>query len=388
MLNIFISAGEASGDLYGSLILDELKKHIGVNPWGMGGQKLKASGLELVQDSSQLGVIGIVDLIKNLFFFQALERRLIEEIKRRSPQIALLIDYPGLNLRLAEAIKKQVPDCKVIGFVAPQVWAWHHSRIHKLPGLIDRLLVILPFEESLHQGAGTSTKFVGNPSAWFMSQVPMLNRKSYLQELGLNLHQPVIGIFPGSRNREISLMLPVMLKSAQSLKARIPEVQFLLVKAETITQAQIDQQIAASKISKDLIKQVDGIQNHQVLRSVDLAWLTSGTVTLEAACAGVPLMLGYRENPILFQIFRWLSLTPYIGLPNIIAGREIAPELVQEKCTVEDWVSLSENWLSDRTLLTKQKQKIKDALIILMQNPTNPFEKSAQEILSIAQIEQ
>lgn len=386
-LNLFISAGEASGDMHGAEVIhflrDYLQEGAVLEAWGMGGPKLKECQIDLIQDSSQMGIIGIADVLKNLGFLYKLEQNLINEIKKRKPDIALLIDYPGLNLRLAKAIKKFVPSCKIVFYIAPQVWAWNKSRLKKLPNLVDRLLTILPFEEALHKEAGTSTRFVGNPSAWSMQNLHPATREEILSACNINPEYPVIGIFPGSRKREIDFMLPVLLQAAKQLKNKKPNLQFVLVRANTIQKEQIQKHI--SKIDFQPIIET-GEKNHYLLKAVDIAWLTSGTVTLEAACTETPLILGYKEFPLFFKGYLFLRQINKIGLPNIIAQEFICPELLQEDCIAEKWVSITEEWLNSPSKIANIKQNLRQKVKEALHTDINPAANVAYEILMIHQI--
>lgn len=390
-LNLFISAGESSGDTHAAEVIFSLKEQMPegstLHAWGMGGPKLKEAGVELIQDSSNLGVIGAIEVIKKLPFFLQLEKKLIAEIKKRKPDVALLVDYPGLNLRLAAAIKKELPFCKVVYYVAPQVWAWNPGRIKKIPALVDRLFPILPFEEPLHKEYGTSAKYVGNPSAWSIAQLDgWFKREDFLTYYGFDPNKPIVGIFPGSRNREIEFMLPVLLEAAKQLKAKIPDVQFLMVRANTITEDKIKQYFQQAAIEPDLIKIHTSDKNHYVLKSVDVAWLTSGTVTLEAACCEVPLILGYKENPLFFEVYLRIRKIDKIGLPNIIANEMVCPELLQDNCTSVKWVSITENWLLKPEEREAMKQKLRDKVKSKLNASLNPAIQIAHEILMINRI--
>ncbi len=389
-LNLFISAGESSGDAHGAEVVHSLKEiaapDLNMQMWGMGGPKLKEAQVELVQDSSSMGIIGIADVIKQLPQLWQVEKNLIAEIKARSPNVALLIDYPGMNLRLASAIKKAVPSCKVVFYVSPQVWAWNPGRLKTIPLLVDRLLTILPFEEQLHREAGTSARYVGNPSAWSLNHLYDVDKDQVIRACGLNPNQPVIGVFPGSRNREIDFMLPIFLQAAKQLKKQKPEVQFLMVRANTITEEKFAQAFREADIDKDLIKVETSEKNHYILKSVDIAWLTSGTVTLEAACAETPLILGYKENPIFFKGYTFLRLIDKIGLPNIIANEFVSPELLQDDCNPEKWVEITKDWLETPGKLEAVRKNLHEKVVIPMQTNVNPSLNVAHEILMIHQI--
>ncbi len=384
-LNILVSAGEVSGDLYAGQIIKALKEktsaeNIDLKVWGMGGEKLAKRNAEIIQDSSNLGIIGGIEIVKNLLFFKNLLDKFAEEIKLRQPDIALLIDYPGFNLRLCEIIRQNAPNCRIIYFVAPQVWAWGQSRIKKLPGLIDRLLVILPFEEELHKKAGSSVKYVGNPSAYYMNHLKDFDKTEIFDYFKLDPKKATIGIFPGSRNREIDFMLPIFLETAKILKAAREDIQFILVKSSNIKEEKFQKIFKKYNISQDMFISITG-KSHFILKSIDLAWLTSGTVTLECACAGTPLILGYKEFPPFWKIFELISKVKNIGLPNIVAEEKVCPELLQEDCIPENWLNLTERFLSSREQWQNMKNELYEKIYLKLQPDLNPFENVSEEIL-------
>lgn len=384
-LNLFICTGEVSADKYASYILDELHEQntgLKFNVWGMGGKYLaQHSEVDIIQDSSELGIIGLVDIIKNIYFFYKLEQRIKEELLKRKPNVALFIDYPGLNLRLAEFIKKEMSYCKVVFFIAPQVWAWNKKRIHKIPKIIDRLLTILPFEEGLHKKHGTSAKYVGNPSMYTVSQLEEIDLVKARDHYNLAQDKKLIGIFPGSRKREIQLMLPVFLEAAKLLSKQQDNIQFVLVRASSIKQETIDKYFEKYNIPKDLITVIEPDNNYIVQKIIDIAWLTSGTVTLECACVGVPLILGYKEIALGWKLYEKIRHIEYIGLPNIIADKLICPELLQDNNIPENWVTKTQEWLESEELYNKQKELLQEHVIDKLEANRNPFLEVAQEII-------
>lgn len=389
-IRVFVSAGEVSGDKYASYILDSCKelikdKELTLEAWGMGGSYLK-NHMEIIQDSTNMGIVGIVNIIKHLPFFWQLENKLKKLLLERQPDIALLVDYPGLNLRLAKFIRKHIPHCKITYFVAPQVWAWNKKRINLLPKIIDRLLVILPFEEKLHKDAGTSARYVGNPSAYILQSRPPIDKNSLYEKYNLDKNKKTIAIFPGSRNKEIKCMLPMFLQAAQDLIKLHDSVQFVMVQAPSIQDKIIKTYFDKHKIPKDLIKVLPSSENYNAMEISDIGWLKSGTNTLECACTKTPLILGYKGsflNWILYLILRRIN---YIGLPNIIANDKICPELLQNDCISKNWVDITNQWLSKPEILKEQSNKIqKQVLEKLNSQSSSPFQEVAKEIIHIAQ---
>lgn len=392
-LKLFVCAGESSGDLHAAHIIECLHKQlpsdIDLEAWGMGGKNLQAQKIELIQDSTNLGVIGIAEILKKLFFFIGLEQRLIQEIKKRKPDFALLVDYPGLNLRLAKKIKEVLPSCKVLFYVAPQVWAWNKKRLYKIPKLVDKLYPILPFEEELHRQVGTNTKFLGNPSANVLSQLNKnFNRSEYLKSVNLDPALPVISLFPGSRPRTTLLVLPEMLQAIKLLNKKFPQVQFVLVKSSTADFAQISQIINQAELTDYKLKVLDYQHNHSVLLSSTVSWMASGTVTLEGACANTPLIIGNRESWIYYLMFKHfikINVTGFkdariIGLPNLIAGEIICPEILQHDCCAQQWAGITEEWLSNPKELARIKKDLKEKVIDKLQPELDPAYEIAKDI--------
>lgn len=375
--NIFISAGELSGDKYAVELIEAMRetKFKNYHFWGMGGFGCLEAGVEILQDSTYLGSMG-ADFLKSLFFFWQLERRLLAEVLKRKPKLAIFVDYPGLNLRLAEQIKAQLPQCRTVFLVAPQVWAWNEGRKYKLRKFIDLLLCLLPFEEPLHRVTGTNAHFIGNPPAYRAKhkQKDPIERRALLQALGLDPARKTIIIAPGSRKRELDLMLPILLRSARALKALQPDWQFFLLQAPSVTPEMLVQYAGSESIEMPI---ASGYEALAYMAAADLAWLTSGTVTLECACLGTPLILGYREFPFFFWVFEQIRLVPWIGLPNIVLGRQVCVELLQDDCVPENWVAGSIELLAEGSMALEHFSRDREALLKVLEAEVDPFEWAA-----------
>ena len=258
------------------------------------------------------------------------------------------------------------------------------ARINKLPKILDRLLCILPFEEELHNKAGTSTKYIGNPSMWLMSQTQDIDKFKAYEHLGLDIDRPVVGIFPGSRSREIDFMMPVYTQAIQESHEINANIQFILVKSHSIDSQQITKYISGENI---IITSQDS--SYLVQLCADIVWAKSGTNSLESCCAGTPTIIGYKEWKIFWKVFeyiRYKEITKYIGLPNIIAGYEICPELTQDKCTPENYIKITQSWLNNPDKLKSKKQELKDKLINKLTSSQEPFYQVAKEIIYTNQV--
>ncbi|HEX6309225.1 MAG TPA: lipid-A-disaccharide synthase [Longimicrobiales bacterium] len=318
-LRIFLSAGEPSGDLHGARVAEALRRRWpDVELVGLGGDRMAAAGVELLAHVDQLAVMGFVEVLRHLPFFLDLMKQVKRTMAERSPDLVLPIDYPGFNLRLAHHAKRTgVP---VLYYIAPQVWAWHRSRMKQLARNTDRLAVILPFEAELFRDAGANTTFVGHP---LLDQPPPSTpRGEFLTELGLDPERPVLALFPGSRPQEVERQLARFVAAGRAVQARLPTVQPVLAQSGAVR--------AAVYAGSPYPRTTDG---WSLLHHARAALVKSGTSTLQAALAGTPLVVTYRMHPVTYFMARRLVRVPHVGLVNLVAGARIAPELLQDDAT-------------------------------------------------------
>jgi lipid-A-disaccharide synthase len=316
---ILVSAGEPSGDLHGARVAEALKRRFpGATLFGLGGDRMAAAGVELLAHVDQLAVMGFVEVLRHLPYFLRLERRLHRAIAEQRPDLVLPIDYPGFNLRLARHARgRGIP---VLYYIAPQVWAWHRSRMRQLARDTDRLAVILPFEEQLFREAGANAVFVGHPLARQAAADP--DRARFLGALGVDPDRPVLALFPGSRAQEVRRQLEAFAAAAAGVRRQMPEVQPVLARSDAVP--------ASAYARVDLPSTGDG---WSLLRHARAALVKSGTSTLQAALAGTPLVVTYRVHPVTFFMARRLVDVPHVGLVNLVAGERVAPELLQDEAT-------------------------------------------------------
>ncbi len=324
-----ILAGEASGDLHGAGVVRALRElSPGIEVFGMGGDQMRAEGMDVLVDIRKMAFMGFVEVVRNLRTVFAAERVLGAAMEERRPEAVLLIDYPGFNLRFARRARKA--GVAVFYYISPQVWAWHKSRIHTIRELVDRMHVIFPFEETLYREAGVPVTFVGHPLVERLE--PLADRAAWLREQGFDPARPLLGLFPGSRTQEIERILPAMVQAARTL-ATGGACQVAIGRAAILAPGVIERHVPADAG----IRIVDR-GTHELMQCSTAALVTSGTATLEVGWYGTPFVVVYRTSPVTFAIGRRLVQVKHIGLVNIVAERTLVPELVQGDCTPERMV--------------------------------------------------
>lgn len=326
MAKILISAGEASGDIHAAAVTAALKKiDSAIEVFGMGGDALRAAGGEVLFDIKDHGVMGFVEVIKKLPDLFKLRSDFARVMDERKPDCLVVVDYPGFNMKLAKvAHDKGIP---VVSYIAPSAWAWNKGRAKNVAKIVDKVACIFPFEYDVYEEAGAPVEFVGHPLLDIVH--PTMERAEAEVWAGKEAGHPLVLLMPGSRLMEIEKMLPTLLEGAKLLKKQLPEVQFAMPRAGTIPLELLQSKIKASGLE---IKITEG-HNYDLFSVADLALATSGTVTLEAALCGLPSVIVYRTSALNAFIARRVINIPNIGLPNIVAGRQILPELLQEDFT-------------------------------------------------------
>ena len=326
MAKILISAGEASGDIHAAAVTAALKRIDGsTEVFGMGGDELRAAGGEVLFDIKDHGVMGFVEVIKKLPDLFKLRSDFAKVMDERKPDCLVVVDYPGFNMKLAKlAHDKGIP---VVSYIAPSAWAWNKGRAKNVAKIVDKVACIFPFEYDVYKEAGAPVEFVGHPLLDIVH--PSMERAEAEAWAGKDKGRPLVLLMPGSRLMEIEKMLPNLLEGAKLLQKQLPQVQFAMPRAGTIPLELLQSKIKASGLD---IKITEG-HNYDLFSVADLALATSGTVTLEAALCGLPSVIVYRTSALNAFIARMVINIPNIGLPNIVAGRQILPELLQEDFT-------------------------------------------------------
>jgi lipid-A-disaccharide synthase len=315
-------AGEASGDLHAANLFRELRRRIPqVRGIGMGAGHMREAGIDVRFDASNIGVIGLFEVVAHYWEIRQALKLMQRIVREEKPDLLICVDYKSFNFQLAKTAKRC--GVKVMFYVSPQVWAWKSWRIKDYGAIADMMAVIFPFEVPIYQAHNIPVRYVGHPLAGKVKAT--LDKTAALAEFGLSGAPPVVGLLPGSRRGEIKRLLPVLLQAAGLLAQRLPSVQFILPQADTAQDAWLAEHLAASPVP---VRVVRG-RAYDVLQCCDAVATCSGTATLETALMGVPMAIVYKLAEPSYWLGRMLVQVPHIGLPNIIAGRGIVPELIQ-----------------------------------------------------------
>ncbi|MDF7807726.1 lipid-A-disaccharide synthase [Pontiellaceae bacterium B12219] len=326
--SILIVAGEISGDLHAAGVVREFKKKSpGTEFWGIGGDHLAEQGVELLQHTDRMGVMGIGEVLKQYSFFKGVLKQICAEVDRRKPDAALLVDYPGFNMRLAAELKKR--GVKVYYYISPKVWAWNKKRIPKMAKVIDRLMVIFPFEVDLFKGSGLKVDFVGNPLVEQIDDFLSSDWKSLPWQ-----SDRLIALLPGSRKQEIERILPAILSAAKLLEKTFPDASFIIASPNDRIKKLVEEKIFQCLEKPARLDVVCG-EAREVMRQAQAAMVASGTATLETALIGTPHILVYKTSAFTYWFAKSVVKISHIGLVNIIAGRTVCPELIQDAATAE-----------------------------------------------------
>ncbi|HMK39803.1 MAG TPA: lipid-A-disaccharide synthase [Bacteroidota bacterium] len=335
-------AGEASGDLHGARVVRALKAlEPGVEVAGVGGERMRGEGMEVLHDIADLAFMGFAEVLRNLGTIRNLKQTLIRELDRRRPDVVVLIDYPGFNLRFArEAKTRGIP---VLYYISPQVWAWHRGRIRKMKRLVDRMKVVFPFEVDLYREEGIDVEFVGHPLAEQIGT--SCTRAEFFRRNGLDPSKRLLGLFPGSRRQEIERILPVICRAA-GLLCGGRDLQAAIGVAPNLGKDFVGR---FTRAAQSIVLVENG--TYDLMAYADAAIVTSGTATLETGWFGTPMAVVYRTSPLTYFIGRLLVDVRTIGLVNIVAGKTVVPEFIQGAMTAANLSKAVGRFLDDESLI-------------------------------------
>lgn len=366
--NVIIIAGEASGDLHGSKLVKAICNKTGeIHFSGIGGQALRDAGVEILIDASELSVVGITEVFSKIpYLFKAIAvvKRHLKNIK---PDLVILIDFPDFNLKIAAAAKKL--DIPVLYYISPQVWAWRPGRVKIIRKLVDHVAVILPFEEDFYRKHNVPVTFVGHPLLDNYAQNDY-NQSGTLKTKGRsgpqvfdgkmveneNHGMPVIGLLPGSRDREVIRHLPVMLDAAKILKGRLKNIKFIISIAPSVGKKHVEEILKNHREISDYELATEDVK--KVFEMCRIAVAASGTVTLEAAISGTPTVIIYKVSSVSYWLGKLMVQVKNFGLVNLIAGENIVPELLQDEASPENIANSVFNMLNDAKGLQKLRKKL------------------------------
>lgn len=355
-----VIAGEASGDMHGAAFIRSLKeKHPECSIFGIGGEKMRLEGMELIYSIEKLAVLGIVEVIRHLPFIKKVFNTLIEESVKRNPTAVILIDYPDFNIRFARKIKNRFGrKITIMYYISPQVWAWRKSRIKTIAQFCDGMAVVFSFEEELYRGTGMKVRFVGHPLLDIVK--PSLPENGFFERHGFDRKKPVIGLLPGSRLQETNRHLPVMLESMEKLSKNFEGIQVIIGSAPNLSESAYSN-IDAPGAPKTII--ADDVYN--IMHYSTVVVVSSGTATLETAIAGTPMVIVYKMSTLTYLIARKLVSLPYIGMVNIVHGNKVVPELVQNDARPEKIYTEVTRLLTDKEHYSRTKESLEKTRSLL-----------------------
>jgi len=318
-----IVAGEASGDLYGAGVVVALRKKApGIRFFGIGGPRMEEADVRILFQASEVAVVGITEVLPKMRSIHRALNGLKDALRGNPPDLVILIDYPGFNLNLAK--KAHDFGIPVLYYIPPQVWAWRERRVKKIAKRVDRVAVILPFEEEFYSGCGIQVEYVGHPLLDGLEKGR--SSEQVREDLGISGAQfPVVGLLPGSRNEEIARHLPPIMGAVEIISRTYPKLHCILPLASTVDEETVKPYLENAQV--DIM--VHSGNTREVLRACDLALIASGTATLEATITGTPMVILYRVSFLTYLLGKLLAKVSHIGLVNLVAGREVVPELIQ-----------------------------------------------------------
>ncbi len=373
---VMMVTGEASGDLHGAHLLEAIRQiDPGIQFFGMGGEALRRTGMNLLYHNQSLSVVGITEVLLKLRSIRKALRGLKQALDLEKPDLVILIDFPDFNLRLAKfASRRGIP---VFYYISPQVWAWRSGRVRLIARWVKKMVVFFAFEVPIYKAAGVDVEWVGHPLLDVVK--PTLSKDDALQRLGLDPRKRTIGLLPGSREREVERLFPILLATAHLLQKEIPGLQFVIPLASSLPKTTLSPWMKKTLLP---VKVVEGL-TYDVMNLSELLIMSSGTATLEAAILGKPMVIIYKLSSLSYWIGRMLVHVDHIGLVNLVAGKRIAPELLQKDATPEKIAKESLRILNDRDLL----RAMTESMIEVRQSLGEPgaVQRAARIVLAMLQ---
>jgi lipid-A-disaccharide synthase len=376
-MRVMISCGEPSGDLYaGALATEILRLDPSATITGFGGDRLAAAGASLVENFSGLSVTGLLEVVRLLPRTYATYKRLLADADAARPDVFVAIDFPDFNFALARAMSRRgVP---VVYYISPQLWAWRPGRMKTMQRIVDRMLVIFPFEEQIYREAGVPVEWVGHPL--FDVQPEPQARDVFLRAQGLDPARPVLALLPGSRTNELRQILPTLAQAVPPIRAQVPGVQFLVARAPHLRD-ELFAPLRALQAEGVTMAIVDGHAD-DVLASSDAAVVASGTVTVQAALHQCPMVVVYRLSPLTYRVGKPFVRVDTYAMANLVAGRRIVPELIQDGFTPEAVTTEAVRLLTDRPHAERVRADLREVRARL--GEPGASRRAAEAVLEVA----
>lgn len=346
-----VSAGEVSGDMHAAAVLKKVKEiNSDVQIFGMGSTALKDLGAEILIDPTEISTIGYIEALKNIVTHFKHLKKMKKLLKERKPDLVFLVDYSAFNMKMAKACSKA--GIKAVNYFPPSAWVYNKRRAKKMASYGTKIAAVFPMEKKVYEQAGADVSFVGHP---LLDMVEVKESEGKLKaEFNISAEQKIIGLFPGSRKSEISSLLPEFLKAAAELKRKRPNLRFLLAAADGISTDYLNSFTAEAEIEPEIIKK----SNYKIMKLSEFIITASGTTALEASILNTPQIISYQSAWSSYFLAKYIFKVEFVGLPNIIYGSEVVPELLQGDFNSEKIVEISSEWLDNQNKLKKIKNKL------------------------------
>ena len=372
-MRVMLSCGEPSGDLYAGALVTALKQRdSSVDAFGLGGEHFQSAGGRLIGDFHGLAVTGIIEVLRVLPDSYSMFRRLVDEAKREHPDVLVLVDYPDFNFRLMAAVRRLgVP---IVYYVSPQLWAWRSGRIQTMKALVDLVLPIFPFEESIYRDEGMEAKFVGHPLVDLA--VVTESREALATRLELDPKKPIVALLPGSRHNELHRLVPVLAAAMPRIASDVAGTQFLVARAPNVG----DSYFAPFHGVGVPVRVVEG-QTDNVLAASDAVVTASGTATIQTALHGTPMVVVYRLSPVTYKLGRPLVRVSMYSMVNLVAGDRVVDELIQDQCTPEAVTEATVRLLTNADRVADMKEQL--AIVRQRLGGTGASGRAADAILEL-----
>src|SRR5260370_484680 len=373
---LLLSAGEASGDMYAAHLATALKQRLDVAIFGMGGPQVRGAGVEIITDYSEVSVVGITEVLKRLPWLLRAMRRLVDEAERGRPPLAILTDFPGFHLRLARKLRTKA--IRNVYYICPQFWAWRPWRVNLVRRRFAYALCIFPFEEKFYADARVPVKFIGHPLVGNVKAT--LTRELFCKKYGLEPGNPIITILPGSRRGEIAHHVPVLVEAIKGIRQKVPCLQIVVAVAPGLDIPRLEARFPPPRrvwFLKD--------DTYNALAAADLAIVSSGTATVETALLGTPMIVFYQLSPLTARLAKPLVRTKFFSMVNLIAGRAVVPELIQDDFTPQRVAAEAEKLLSPSEEGKQRVEEMRRGLEEVRQllGPPGAVERAADEIATL-----
>jgi lipid-A-disaccharide synthase len=349
--NLMMIAGEISGDLHGASLIKELKMlDPEINIFGIGGDKMQNAGMQIAYHINRMAFLGFVEVVRHIPFIKKVQKQLIELVKAKNINTAVLIDYPGFNLSIAKKLKRM--DVKIVYYISPQIWAWGSGRINKIKKLVNKMLVVFPFEKGLYSNHNVDVEFVGHPLLERLKEYDFLSKEKLFEKYDLDRNKEILLILPGSRDQEVKHLFPEMIKAAVKLA-----LEFNL-QVITACSSNIDENLF-NRITEEKDFKVIKNDTYNLLKNSKFGIVKSGTSTLEAALFQLPMIIVYKTSLPTYWIGKGLIKVDQIGMANIICGERVVPELIQNQVREKTIYEECKKILADNKLYETIKSKFK-----------------------------